>query len=473
MTTLKDLQATMHALIRRRTIFEQAKSHAVDYMDGVSKRPVFPEPEAIEALTALPGELPETPGNGEALLNLLHRYGSPATVAQTGGRYFGFVNGSILPPALAAKWLADTWDQNAGLYLMSPVASHLETLCEKWLVQLFGLPDGTAAGFVSGTSIATLCGLAAGRDELLKGLGWDIQRQGLFGAPKLQVVVGEQVHATVFTALSILGLGRERIVRVAVDEQGCMDPEGLPQLDNRTLLIAQAGNVQSGGFDPLRHICPVARKAGAWIHVDGAFGLWAACSSAQRHLTEGMELADSWSADAHKTLNAPYDNGIILCRNRAALLGAMEASGAYIGYSALRDGMRYTPEMSRRARGVELWATLMTLGRAGVECLVAGLCDHARRCADLLRGHHFKICNRVDFNQVLVACERPELTTATLRHLQRSGICWCGGSTWNGEPVIRISVSSWQTTAGDIRRTADALVAARNTALQEVSARSS
>jgi len=464
MTTLRDIQKAMQANIQTRSVFEQAKNYAFDYMDTVNTRSVFPQPEAIDALKAFTGNLPEKPCNGEDVLKMLHDYGSPATVAQTGGRYFGFVNGSILPPALAAKWLADTWDQNPALYVISPVTSHLEMVCEKWLVQLFGMPEGTAAGFVSGTSTATLCGLAAGRDALLQRLGWDIHQNGLFGAPELQVVVGEQAHATVFKALSFLGLGRERVIRVAVDKQGRMLPEAVPQLSANSLLILQAGNVNSGGFDPLLPLCTAARKAGAWVHVDGAFGLWAACCRETAHLTNGIDLADSWSVDGHKTLNAPYDNGIILCKSREALVSAMQASGSYISYSDKRDGMLYTPEMSRRARAVELWATLMTLGREGIDGLISGLCRHARTCAELLSEHDFRIGNRIDFNQVLVACESPDLTSATLSYLQQSGTCWCGGSVWQGEPVIRVSVCSWATTERDIERTVDAFVAARTKA---------
>lgn len=467
MMTLKDIQITMQAAIHDRTVFEQAKSYAFEYMDTVNTRPVFPEPEAIDALKAFTENLPEKPCNGEELLKMLHNYGSPATVAQTGGRYFGFVNGSILPPALAAKWLADTWDQNPALYVISPVTSHLEMLCEKWLVQLFGLPECTIAGFVSGTSTATLCGLAAGRDALLQGLGWNIHQNGLFGAPELQVIVGEQAHATIFKALSFLGLGRDRVIRVPVDKQGCMRPDSLPQLNSSSLLILQAGNVNSGGFDPLMPLCSAAREAGAWVHVDGAFGLWAACSKETDHLTNGIELANSWSVDAHKTLNAPYDNGIILCKNRAALVSSLQASGSYISYSDKRDGMLYTPEMSRRARGIELWATLMTLGREGIDGLISGLCHHARKCAELLTAHDFRITNRIDFNQILVACDRPELTEATLQHLQQSGTCWCGGSVWQGEPVIRVSICSWATTETDIELTVDAFVTARTKAIKE------
>lgn len=462
MPTLKELQTAMNRELRDRTIFEQAKSYAFEYMDSVQNRPVFPPADAIANLTNFNEPFPETPGNGAELVELLHRYGSPATVAQTGGRYFGFVNGSILPPALAVKWLADTWDQNPALYVISPVAAHLEMLCEKWLVELFGLPETTCAGFVSGTSTATFCGLAAGRDALLARLGWDIHDRGLFGAPELKVIVGAEAHATVYKALSFLGLGRNRVIRVPVDSQGCILPAALlPKLDDSTLLVLQAGNVNTGGFDPFRPLCRLAREAGAWIHIDGAFGLWAACSRATRHLTDGIDLADSWSVDAHKTLNAPYDNGIILCRDRDALIRSMQANGSYIIYSDNRDSMLYTPEMSRRARGIELWATLKTLGKAGIDALVSGLCGHARHCAELLAARGFRILNRVDFNQVLVACSTPELTTATLEQLQQSGSCWCGASRWRDEPVIRISVCSWATTEQDIEITAGAFVAAR------------
>lgn len=461
MPTLNELQTSLNRELRDRAIFEQARSYACDYMDALPDRPVFPPESAIAALANFDESLPETPGNGAQLLELLHRCGSPATVAQTGGRYFGFVNGGILPPVLAAKWLADTWDQNPALYVISPVAAHLEMLCERWLVALFGLPETTCAGLVSGTSMATFCGLATGRDTLLSRQGWDIHDRGLFGAPELKVVVGAEAHATVYKALSFLGLGRERVIRVPVDDQGCILPAALPELDGSTLLVLQAGNVNTGGFDPFRPLCRKARAAGAWVHIDGAFGLWAAGSAATRHLTDGIDLADSWSVDAHKTLNAPYDNGIVLCRDRAALIRAMQANGSYITYGDQRDSMLFTPEMSRRARGVELWATLKILGRTGIDALVSGLCGHARRCAELLAARGFRIRNRIDFNQVLVACDSPEMTTATLQQLQRSGSCWCGASRWRDEPVIRLSVCSWATTERDIEITADAFTAAR------------
>jgi glutamate/tyrosine decarboxylase-like PLP-dependent enzyme len=375
------LQGAMRLQHQGRELFEQAKAYACAYLDSAFQRNVFPSDEAIRGLSVFDEPFPAAPGDPAETLRMLHEYGSPATVAQTGGRYFGFVNGSSVPASLAAKWLADVWDQNAALYVISPIASRLESVCEKWLVELLGLPEGTAAGFVSGTSVATLCGLAAGRNELLRRQGWDVNSDGLFGAPEVRVVLGEQAHATVFKALALLGLGRARVETIPADAQGRMRMDRMPGLDGRCLVIAQAGNVNSGAFDPIDEICDRAREARAWVHIDGAFGLWAAGSRSKQHLTRGIQKADSWSVDAHKTLNAPYDCGIILCRNRETLASAMQAAGSYILFSDKRDGMLFTPEMSRRARGIELWAALRTLGRDGVEELVDRLCRHAGRFA--------------------------------------------------------------------------------------------
>ncbi|MBN2396757.1 MAG: aspartate aminotransferase family protein [Deltaproteobacteria bacterium] len=442
-------------------LFEQARACACDYMDQVYDRGVVPTGEAIGRLDLFDEPLPGAPGDPGEILRLLHECGSPATVAQTGGRYFGFVNGGTVPAAMAAQWLADVWDQNCALYVMSPIVSRLEVLCERWLIDLLGLPSGTAAGFVSGTSVATMCGLAAGRNELLKRLGWDVTLKGLFGAPHLRVILGGQAHASVFKALALLGFGRENIEEVPVDGQGRIDVAQMAEPDERTLLIAQAGNVSTGSFDPIDEICDRAGNSGAWVHIDGAFGLWAAASAGRRFLTRGIERADSWSIDAHKTLNAPYDCGIVLCRDREALIGAMQAAGSYIQYSRERDGMLYTPEMSRRARAVELWATLKSLGKTGVEELVDGLCERAAQFAVELRAEGFHILNDVVFNQVLVACDTQEETQATLAGIQESGECWCGGTVWNGRPAIRISVCSWATTAADVDLSVAAFVKAR------------
>jgi glutamate/tyrosine decarboxylase-like PLP-dependent enzyme len=306
-----------------------------------------------------------------------------------------------------------------------------------------------------------MCGLAAGRYELLRRQSWDVNSKGLFGAPPFRVVVGAEAHGTVFKALALLGLGKDRVEIAAVDAQGRIDPAQMPNLDSNTLLILQAGNVNSGSFDPLDELCQRANTAGAWVHIDGAFGMWAAASQQKRHLTRGMEKADSWSVDGHKTLNTPYDNGIVICKHPQALAAAMQQTGSYIPYSENRDGMLYTPEMSRRGHAIELWATLKILGKSGVEDLVDGLCARAQQAAGQLKTEGFQILNDVVFNQVLVAGDTPAQTNALLKQVQQSGEAWCGGASWHGQPVIRISVCSWATTPTDIDRLVAAFVAAR------------
>ena len=461
MTELSDMQRRMYALHGKRELFEQAKGYAYEYMDGVYDREVFPTDEALAGLASFDEPMPETSGDPTEMLRLLHEVGSPATVTSTGSRYYGMVVGSVFPPVMAAKWLADVWDQTAALYVSSPVQASLESICEKWLIDLLGLPQESAMGLVSGSSIATLCGLAAGRYEILRKAGWDVNSQGLFGAPPIRVIVGAEAHSTVFRALATLGLGKDRVELVSVDEQGRMVASAVSELDSNCLVILQAGNVNSGVFDPLDEICEMANAAGAWVHIDGAFGLWAAASQSKKYLTKGMEKADSWSVDGHKTLNTPYDCGIVLCKKPEALTGALQATGSYIQYGEQRDGMMYTPEMSRRGRAVELWATLKLLGRRGVEELVDGLCERAQQFAGLMQTAGFQVLNDVVFNQVLIACDTPEETAATLSNLQRSGECWCGAGKWHETLLIRVSVCSWSTTAADIVRTVAAFVAAR------------
>jgi len=466
--TPQRLQESMLAQVGSAELFEKAREYACDYMDGIRERRVFPDGRALGRLQIFDEPLPESPTEPGEVIRQLHEHGSPATVATSGGRYFGFVTGGAIPTALAAKWLADVWDQVTALYVLSPVASRLEATCEKWVVELLGLPSGTVAGLVSGTSSATMCGLAAGRNELLRRLGWDVSERGLFGAPAIRVVMTDQAHATVPKALALLGLGRARVEAVPTDRQGRLIVEKMPDLDSRCLVIAQAGNVSTGSFDPLDAVGDRCRAAGAWLHIDGAFGLWAAAAPSYRHLTAGLEKADSWSVDGHKTLNTPYDCGIVLCRDGRALVSALQAADSYILYGEHRDGMLYTPEMSRRARAVELWATLKALGRTGIETLVGRLCEHASRFEAQLRARGFRILNDVVFNQVLVACETPDLTKATLRHLQESGECWCGGAAWEEEPVIRISVCSWATTTEDVDRSVAAFTDARERASSEL-----
>jgi len=444
------LSDDMNEQIRNKELFEEAKKCAYDYIESVKNMDVFPSYNSLSKLDTLSESIPTNSGSPQEIIKLLHEIGSKNTVAQSGGRYFGFVNGGITPVALAAKWLSDAWDQNTALYVISPIAAKLEELCEKWIVELLSLPENTAAGFVSGSSTAIICGLAAARNELLSRQGWDVSEKGLFGAPPIRVVIGQQAHSSVWKALSMLGLGKGNAEVVHADEQGRMQIDRLPPLDSNTLLIIQAGNVNGGAFDPINELCNVANKVNAWVHVDGAFGLWAAACENTQHLTQGIEKADSWSVDAHKTINAPYDCGIVLCKQRSSLANTMQAAGSYIQYSENRDGMLYTPEMSRRARSIELWATLKYFGKSGIDELINHLCELTKYFALMLENNGFIIENEVVFNQIVMRCNNSDETTKLLKGIQSSGKCWCGGATWNNKPVIRISVCSWQTTTNDI-----------------------
>ena len=457
------LQLSLEQDWQDKSLFEQAKQYAYDYADSVAEREVYPSEQAIAQLANFNVPLQQQAMPGQQVLEQLHQWGSPGTVAQVGGRYFGLVNGGVIPTALAAKWLSDFWDQNTPLYITSPVVSVLEQVVEGWLVELLKLPKHTVAGFVSGTSMATLCGLAAGRYRLLNKLGWDVNRKGLNGAPAIKIVASRAAHGTVVKALALLGFGSEAVHWVEADLQGNINPELLPEIDSQTLLILQAGNVNSGSFDNFSALCQQASQAGAWIHIDGAFGLWAAASRALEHHTRGIEFAHSWSVDGHKTLNTPYDSGVILCADREALAAALQASGDYILYGEQRDGMLYTPEMSRRARAVELWATLKSLGKEGVEQLIDTLHASAKTLAEQLQSAGFKIKNRIDFNQILVGFNSDSETQAMLDAIQCSGECWVGGGSWQGSKVIRISVCSWATDNQDIQRTVAAFCTARST----------
>jgi len=446
-------------------VFKQAQSYAFDYADKALQRNVYPSEQAIDDLDNFLEELPANSGDAKAILKQLHRYGSPASVAQTGGRYFGFVNGGILPVTLATKWLTDFWDQNTALQVMSPITAKLEEVCEQWLKQLFGLPASTVAGFVSGTSSAIFCGLAAARYRIYKNHRWDFNQQGHNGAPPIRVIAGRHTHGAVIKAIALLGFGLDNIEWVESDDQGRIIPEQMPTLDSSCIVLLQAGNVNSGSFDPFEKICDAANAVNAWVHIDGAFGLWAGGTVQLKHLTAGMEKAHSWSVDGHKTLNTPYDSGILLCRDKEALITALQATGAYLtsSYSDSRDGMLYTPEMSRRARAIELWAALKYLGRSGVDELVVGMHQRAVEFAEQLREANFEILNDVVFNQVIVSPSADDhFTQSIMEAIQKSGECWVGGSMWNGRKVIRISVCSWVTSAEDIRRSVQAFIKARD-----------
>ncbi len=422
------------------------------YLGEVGTRRVTAEPEAIGRLSKLRGPLPRHGEDALGVLKQLDQLGSPATVASAGGRYFGLVIGGALPAAVAANWLATAWDQNAVFRWTSPIASALEDVCLDWLGELFRLPEGFAGAFVSGASMATMTALASARHALLATEGWDVEARGLFGAPELRVVVGEEVHVTVLKALSILGLGRDRVIRAPVDEQGRIKTETLPVLDDRTIVCIQAGNVNTGAFDPAADIIRLAQAAGAWVHVDGAFGLWAHAAPERVHLVAGFEHADSWATDGHKWLNVPYDSGLVFVRNAAHLRAAMAANAAYLaeGMAGDREPSHFTPELSRRARAVEIWAALRNLGQDGLADLIERSCRHAARFAEGLSEHGYEVLNEVVLNQVLVSFGSPEITRATIANLQAEGVCWCGGTVWQGRTAMRISVSGWATTPQDV-----------------------
>jgi glutamate/tyrosine decarboxylase-like PLP-dependent enzyme len=430
---------------------------AAAYLQRLASGRVAPAGPAIAGLEQIGGALPEEPSTALTVIDLLDRAGSPATVATAGGRFFGFVNGSALPVSVAATWLASAWDQNAALRVMSPAAAAFEDVALGWARDLLRLPPECGGGIVTGATMANFAGLAAARHAVLARAGWDAEDQGLFGAPPITVVTGDEVHASVLKALGMLGLGRKRIVRVPTDDQGRIRADLLPGVDSRTIVCIQAGNVNTGAFDPAAGICRRAHEAGAWVHVDGAFGLWAACSPKFRHLTEGFDQADSWSTDAHKWPNVGYDCGIVMLRDAASLRSAMAISAAYFGPGESREPSHYTPEMSRRARGVELWAALRSLGRNGISALVERTCRHAGRFAEGLREAGYEVLNDVVINQVLVSFGAPEVTRRVIAEVQADGTCWCGATEWHGRTAMRISVSSWATTDDDVERSLAAI----------------
>jgi glutamate/tyrosine decarboxylase-like PLP-dependent enzyme len=436
------------------------------YLAGLADRPVGVTDSAIQELARLDETLPDGPTDPAEVLALLDDIGSPATVATAGGRYFGFVMGGTLPAALAANWLAGAWDQNAALTVMSPVAARLEEIVLGWLTGIFGLPAETGAAFVTGATMANVAALAAARHRVLADADWDVEADGLFGAPPINVVVGDESHVSVAKALSLLGFGRERVIRVPVDGQGRLRADALPAVAGPTIVCAQAGNVNTGAFDPIGEICAWARGTGAWVHVDGAFGLWAAASPARAHLVAGVAGADSWTVDAHKWLNVPYDSGIALVRDADALRGAMSVSAAYLLAGDAREPSHYVPESSRRARGVELWAALRSRGRAGLADLIERCCRHAERFAEGLRAAGYEVLNEVELNQVLVRFGDDETTRRVIAGIQADGTCWCGATVWRGQAAMRISVSSWATTDEDVERSLAAMIRVARSQLQ-------
>jgi glutamate/tyrosine decarboxylase-like PLP-dependent enzyme len=435
-----------------------AAERARRYVREIGGRRVAPAPGDIAALAGFHEGFPATPSDPQDVVRMLDELGSPATVATTGRRYFGFVIGGVLPAVMAANWLAGAWDQNACFRVMSPVAAELEDIVLRWICEALNLPPECEGGLVTCATTANFTALAAARYALLAKSGWNVAEDGMFGAPPIQVVVGSEVHASMLKALSLVGFGSKRVTVVEADAQGRMRADKLPRLSERAIVCIQAGNVNSGSFDPAAEICRRAKEQGAWVHVDGAFGLWAAVSPKYRHLTQGFELADSWATDAHKWPNVNYDSGIVVVCDGAALRAAMSMSAAYLPPGTRREPAHHTPEASRRARGVELWAALKSLGRSGLCALVERTCMLAQRFERGLRAAGFQVLNEVVINQVLVSFGEAATTREVIRRVQEDGTCWCGATEWQGKAAMRISVSSWATTEQDVDRSLEAVV---------------
>ena len=453
-----------------RELLRAAADYAADFLETLDRRPVRADATADELYAALGGPLPEQGHDERAVIASLVEAAEPGLVASQSGRYFGFVIGGALPAAVAADSLAAAWDQNAGGWAVSPSAMVVEEVARGWLAELLGLPAGVAAGFVTGCQMAHVTALAAARQHVLAQAGWDVAQEGLAGAPPIRVVVGGKRHVTIDRALRLLGIGASSLVVVPADDQGRMHVDELPKLDGGgpTIVCGQAGEVNTGAFDDLGAIADAVDGTGAWFHVDGAFGLWAGASPALRDLVRGADRADSWATDTHKWLNVPYDSGIAFCARPEALRDAMAVTASYLVHGTNtreRDSLDWTPEFSRRARGFAIYAAIRSLGRAGVADLVERSCAHARLFAELLEAGGATILNDVVLNQVLVRFGDGERTRQVIARVQEDGTCWLGGTDWDGEHAIRISVSNWRTTVDDVGRSAAAILAAARAAV--------
>jgi len=444
-------------------LLEYTGKRSLDYLLGVADRSVAAQWSSDDVRRVLGGSLSADGEPCRTVIESLAQAGEHATTASTGPRYFGFVVGGNAPAALAADWLVSTWDQNCAVYVLSPFAAVVEEIAAGWLREIVGLPAAMSVGFTTGCQMASFTGLAAARHRVLERAGWDVEANGLFGAPPIDVLIGDEAHYTIVMALRLLGLGGTRLRRIATDGQGRMRIDALRAALQSSrgpcIVCAQAGNVNTGAFDPLSAIADAARVRGAWLHVDGAFGLWAAASREHADLTRGIERADSIATDGHKWLNVPYDCGIVFCADAAAHRAAMSLQAAYmIGSSGERDPHEFVPEESRRARAVPVYAALRSLGRSGIARLVERCCRHARRFAEGLRTAGHEVLNEVALNQVLVAFGDPERTRHTIAAIQREGTCWCSGTVWQGRTAMRISVSNWRTTDEDIERSLAAIL---------------
>jgi len=436
-----------------RSLLTATLDRSCRYLDGLATRRVAPSREAVAALAALDVPLQAQPIDAEQVIRELDELGSDATMAMAGPRFFGFVIGGTLPVALAANWLATAWDQNTGLYNSTPSTSHIEHVALRWLLDVLRLPPECAGAFVTGTTVAHITALAAARHAVLARAGWDVEADGLFGAPEITVITSAEAHPTLFKALGVVGLGRNRVHKVPVDAEGRMRSDLLPPIAGPTIVCTQAGNVNTGAFDPVGEIGERVRDAGAWVHVDGAFGLWARVAPTRARLIEGVEHADSWATDGHKWLNVPYDSGIAFVRDGAALRRSMAVTAEYLPTETPnRNPCDYTPELSRRGRGVDVWAAMRSLGREGLAELVERNCAQARRFAEAFRPAGLKVLNDVVLNQVLVQFGDAARTRRVIAAIQDDGTMWAGETVWQGQVAMRISVCCWATTDADVEQ---------------------
>ncbi|MFL6248715.1 MAG: pyridoxal phosphate-dependent decarboxylase family protein [Thermoanaerobaculia bacterium] len=457
---MSSAQILDEALLRR------VQAHAAAYLQSMPERHAGAQATRDELLSALRVPLGDRGEDPAAVLDALAAQGERGTMASAGPRYFGFVIGGSLPVALAADWLTSTWDQNPGIYATSPIMSVIEDVAREWLLDLFNLPQTSSVGFVTGCQMANFTGLAAARHGVLRRAGWDVEEDGLAGAPRIHLITSAESHVTIDVAMRYLGFGTRALLRVETDGQGRMRPDRLRRLlDNLhgpVIICAQAGNVNTGAFDPLREIAEAAQEHNAWLHVDGAFGLWARTSRALRPLADGIELADSIATDAHKWLNVPYDSGIVITRHPEDHRASMTSTAAYLVQTkgVERDAVDWVPEFSRRGRGVAVYAAIRALGCNGVEAMIDRNCANARQITDILRRDpRVQILNDVVLNQVLVRFGNDDdFTRAVITGVQEEGTCWLGGTTWQGLAAMRISFSNWATSAEDVQRSGEAIL---------------
>ena len=437
-------------------LIDDAALRAKRYIDSAPGHRVYPSSAAIDALRKFQSRLPDHPTDPKTVLALLDEVGSPATVRSTSGRYFGFVNGNSEPIGTAAMILATAWDQNLALPIMSPVAARLDEIAANWICELLRLPSSSCATFCAGATVANLTCLVAGRDRLLAKLGWDVATRGIFEAPPLKVVTSQEIHASVLKSLRVAGFGTAAVTFVETDARGCVRPELFPETDERTLVVLQAGNVNTGYSDPFDEIIPKAKSNGAWVHVDGAFGLWAAASPSQSHHTKGVDDANSWATDAHKWLNAPYDSGIAICADEKDLRRAMHVDAEYLHTNAERALLQLGLQMSQRARAIDTWAIIASKGRSGIGRMVEHCCSLAAHAADALARGGAELLVPPALNQVLVAFGHQ--TARVIEEVQRDGTCWAGGTTWKGREAMRVSLCDTSTTKGDVNASVAAIL---------------